>query len=313
MNLRIALLASWCTLGSASAPAFGAVVSSALAAGLAGCLPATTENGTACRSDQDCTFPRRCTAGGCQEERCLPTRYPTAVEGTKQWLMIGDSISIGATAPATKLALALGMQLVHNPGNGNNVWYGAHCLEEWLGQDPSRWEVVSFQFGLHDLKHGKERLEAHGAYSKYLTRFASHLAVLCPKAKLIWTTTTPVPVGIESLDGRTASDVPIYNEAARLAIHSSAAAPRVRLLDLYSRVAWTCGTYYTSCPNGCSAEEELDGGGAVPCYQLHHNVHFAGPAYADIASAYVDAAFDALRSAATQEGSAKAVDFEVVV
>eukprot|EP01047_Picozoa_sp_COSAG01_P121189 COSAG01_NODE_49967_length_367_cov_2.511194_1_plen_59_part_01 len=54
---------------------------------------------------------------------------PTA--GKKQWLMIGDSISLGCLGPAKQLAALHDIEVVHTPGNAANVWWGAHCLDSW--------------------------------------------------------------------------------------------------------------------------------------------------------------------------------------
>ena len=41
------------------------------------------------------------------------------------------------------------IQVISNPGNGANVWWGAHCLDGWM-TDPSRkpadWDVITFTF-----------------------------------------------------------------------------------------------------------------------------------------------------------------------
>jgi hypothetical protein len=59
-----------------------------------------------------------------------------------------------------------GIQVIHNPTNAANVWWGAHCLDYWLSDSPARWDVITFQFGLHDLALDNERVEPNAVYSK---------------------------------------------------------------------------------------------------------------------------------------------------
>ena len=73
-----------------------------------------------------------------------------------KYLVIGDSISEGIQG---KLAYDLqpdGWELFHNPGNGDNTNYGAHCISTWTSA--SVYDVISFQFGLHDIAADEERL-----------------------------------------------------------------------------------------------------------------------------------------------------------
>ena len=90
-----------------------------------------------------------CVPGVCQtltESR----DYAPKQEGKRQWLMIGDSIH-GGCLNAGSSAIPNGtrdhnIQVISNPGNGANVWWGAHCLDGWLS-DPSRkptdWDVIT--------------------------------------------------------------------------------------------------------------------------------------------------------------------------
>eukprot|EP01052_Picozoa_sp_SAG31_P007617 SAG31_NODE_366_length_16817_cov_17.317921_10_plen_277_part_00 len=88
-----------------------------------------------------------CVPGRCGDSR----HYKPKIDGQRQWLMIGDSISMGCVSSGLpNVSASHGIQLVHSPGNAANVWWGAHCLDGWIG-DASRWDVITFQFGLHDL------------------------------------------------------------------------------------------------------------------------------------------------------------------
>jgi acyl-CoA thioesterase-1 len=107
-------------------------------------------------------------------------------------LLIGDSISIGYTAPVRKLLA--GKANVHRiPANGGPTTNGLERLTEWLGS--SRWDVIHFNWGLHDLKimeDGKHQVPLD-AYEKNLDELVARLKAT--KAQLIWCTTTPVPSG----------------------------------------------------------------------------------------------------------------------
>ena len=66
-------------------------------------------------------------------------------------LLIGDSISIGYT-PATRKLLA-GKANVHRiPTNGGPTDNGTKNIKQWLGD--GKWDVIHFNFGLHDIKLG---------------------------------------------------------------------------------------------------------------------------------------------------------------
>src|SRR5438270_12669603 len=72
------------------------------------------------------------------------------VAGLPRVLLIGDSISIGYTEPVR--ALLAGKANVHRiPTNGAHTGNGLQNLDAWLGT--SRWAVIHFNFGLHDLRY----------------------------------------------------------------------------------------------------------------------------------------------------------------
>ena len=84
--------------------------------------------------------------------------------GLPRVLLIGDSISIGYTLPVRELLK--GKANVHRiPGNGGPTTNGLKNLDEWLA---GKWDVIHFNFGLHDLKIGDDGsrqvpLEQYGA------------------------------------------------------------------------------------------------------------------------------------------------------
>ena len=147
-----------------------------------------------------------------------PALAPIAdVPGLPRVLLIGDSISIGYTLPTRRLLD--GKANVHRiPTNGGPTTRGVQQLDGWLGD--SRWDVIHFNFGLHDLKHADAkgglvdaseapRLVELDAYRENLRAIVRRLKAT--GATLIWCTTTPVPPGAK---GRVAGDELAYNAAA---------------------------------------------------------------------------------------------------
>lgn len=142
------------------------------------------------------------------------------VPGLPRVLLIGDSISMGYTVPVRELLK--GKANVHRvPANGGPTTNGLKNLKQWLGD--SHWDVIHFNWGLHDLKYIAEDPskradpKAPGAhlqvsladYEKNLRELVSQLKAT--GAKLIWCSTTPVPEGSE---GRVVGDDLKYNEIA---------------------------------------------------------------------------------------------------
>jgi acyl-CoA thioesterase-1 len=125
-------------------------------------------------------------------------------------LIIGDSISIGYTVP-TRERLA-GKANVHRiPANGGPTSNGLAKIKGWLGTD--RWDVIHFNWGLHDLKRDSDKHQVSlDEYEKNLRELVRLLQET--KAKLIWASTTPVPAG-KLVPPRSNDDVIAYNAAAR--------------------------------------------------------------------------------------------------
>lgn len=135
-------------------------------------------------------------------------------------LLIGDSISIGYTLGVRKNLE--GVANVHRPATncGPSV-KGMAEIDNWLGT--RKWDVIHFNFGLHDLKwlgpNGENLAEPGGKgnsqqvpipeYSEYLDALAVKLKAT--GAVVIFRNTTPVPKGAK---GRVVGDSKLYNEAA---------------------------------------------------------------------------------------------------
>ncbi|NBX34533.1 SGNH/GDSL hydrolase family protein [bacterium] len=134
----------------------------------------------------------------------------TDVEGLPRILLIGDSISIGYTLPVRKQLE--GKANVHRITiNGGPTTNGVANLAKWLG--PGKWDVIHFNFGLHDLKimeTGKRQVEPED-YERNLRAIVAELRKT--GAKLIFATTTPVPEG-KLTPPRNFGDVATYNQIA---------------------------------------------------------------------------------------------------
>jgi acyl-CoA thioesterase-1 len=143
-------------------------------------------------------------------------------------LIIGDSISIGYT-PFFEKQLAGKAIVQHNPSNAGTSGNGVFMMDNWLDAKQGKWNVIHFNFGLHDLKRmsdGGHQVQPE-QYERYLRLFIARLRKT--GAKLIWATTTPVPEGRVS-PPRTPADVPLYNAIAVKVMKESG----IAVNDLYT-------------------------------------------------------------------------------
>ena len=141
-------------------------------------------------------------------------------------LLIGDSISIGYTVPVRDLLK--GKANVHRIlENGGPTTNGTAKLAKWLGTN--QWEVIHFNFGLHDLKSmetGKAQVSPED-YEKNLRDMVKQLKAT--NAKLIWCATTPVP-DARLNPPRKDSDVQAYNAIAKKVMEEN----KIPTNDLYA-------------------------------------------------------------------------------
>lgn len=148
-------------------------------------------------------------------------------------LIIGDSISIGYTLDTR--ALLEGVANVHRPPtNCGPTTRGLEQIDDWLGE--GKWDVIHFNFGLHDLKYADENGKlvdvSEGKPQVPIDQYAKNLEELVKRLKktgasLIWRNTTPVPEGAK---GRLPEDAVKYNAAAAKVM----AEHEVQVHDLYS-------------------------------------------------------------------------------
>ncbi|PQO42600.1 SGNH/GDSL hydrolase family protein [Blastopirellula marina] len=143
-------------------------------------------------------------------------------------LILGDSISIGYTLQVRK-ALE-GKANVFRPHtadgtkaeNCSGTTKGVEAIDRWLGD--RKWDVIHFNWGLHDLKHvtepggNKVSKAASDPVQATVEQYAQNLEQIVAKlkatdAKLIFATTTPVPAGTSGVL-REPEAPPKYNAAA---------------------------------------------------------------------------------------------------
>jgi lysophospholipase L1-like esterase len=140
-------------------------------------------------------------------------------------LLIGDSISIGYTVPTRRL-LAGKANVHRHEGNGGPTDNGTKNLKKWLGE--GKWDVIHFNFGLHDIKLGTGKHQVPiEEYEKNLRDVVKTLKTT--NAKLIFATTTPVPEG-KTNPPRKNEDVIAYNKVAVKIMEENG----VAVNDLYS-------------------------------------------------------------------------------
>lgn len=189
-------------------------------------------------------------------------------------LILGDSISIGYTL-AVRKELA-GKANVFRPVNKNGqraencqgTTLGVKEIDRWLaGQE---WDVIHFNWGLHDLKHvlpgsGKNSNSFDDpqqadpeTYRKNLTELVGKLKAT--GATLIFATTTPYPDGVKP--ARRPADARRYNDIAREIMKANG----IQVNDLYALVD-----------------------GRLPELQKPKNVHFNPKGNAVIAAQVVEA------------------------
>ena len=163
----------------------------------------------------------------------------------KRVLILGDSISIGYTPVVQKMLademIVLRPMRNEKPENCSGTTAGVANIDRWLQIDGGKWDVIHFNWGLHDLKHVKPG--TNGAttselatdppqatvevYEKQLREIVAKLKAT--GAKLVFATTTPVPDGAMKVY-RTNADAIRYNEAALRVMKDN----DIAVNDLYS-------------------------------------------------------------------------------
>ena len=144
-------------------------------------------------------------------------------------LILGDSISIGYTKEVKSILEKEAMVVRPTRNNGKNAEncqgtnHGVRRVDAWLGSHGGKWDVIHFNFGLHDLKRvkadtGKNSNDPNDPYQAAPDVYKKQLTEIVAKlkktgAKLIFATTTPVPSGVRPY--RATDDPKTYNQIAR--------------------------------------------------------------------------------------------------
>ncbi len=135
-------------------------------------------------------------------------------------LILGDSISIAYT-PIVREKLAGKANVMRPKANCGDTRAGLANIDAWLGE--TKWDVIHFNWGLHDLcyRHPESKQQGNrdkekGKISVPLTDYEANLEKLVIRlkatgARLIWASTSLVPEGEV---GRFVGDDVKYNTAA---------------------------------------------------------------------------------------------------
>ncbi|MEZ0386214.1 MAG: SGNH/GDSL hydrolase family protein [Verrucomicrobium sp.] len=147
----------------------------------------------------------------------------------KRILLLGDSISIGYTPfvqekLADKAVVLRPMNKANKAENCSGTTFGVQHIDRWLQIDGGKWDVIHFNWGLHDLKHvlpedptktSDKATDPPQAtvevYEKQLREIVAKLQAT--GARLVFATTTYVPEGPQKVY-RSNADVERYNAAA---------------------------------------------------------------------------------------------------
>ena len=151
-------------------------------------------------------------------------------------LIIGDSISIGYTPYVAEMLKGEAF-VIHHRGNAWHTGTGLKMLDQWTGA--VKWDVIHFNWGLHDLcyrdtnsKAQDNRDKIKGTITTNLEQYERNLDQLVQRLKkngaiLIWANTTVVP---ENEAGRFAGDERKYNEVAAAVMKKN----DIEIDDLYT-------------------------------------------------------------------------------
>jgi len=177
-------------------------------------------------------------------------------------LLVGDSITGVGTGYLTNVQAMLGPSAStvtgggsignaatqSGPGYGKN-WCGTsfgllHCTTKWAQERIGGWDVIHFNWGLHDICPKMYVAITPEQYIQNMEAIYLQLRqMLAPNGTLIWTTTTPVP---PSYKNRNNSDVRRANGQMRTLFGPGSKHPEVVIHDLYSEVVHRCNRDSTS-------------------------------------------------------------------
>lgn len=131
--------------------------------------------------------------------------------GLPRVLLLGDSISIGYWPTVRdeldgQALVIRPMNTTTRPENCQGTTYGVANIDRWLRLAGGNWDIIHFNFGLHDLKHvdpetGRNSNRPDDPPQADLETYERQLRTIVDRlratnARLIWATTTPVPEGV---------------------------------------------------------------------------------------------------------------------
>ena len=138
-------------------------------------------------------------------------------------MIIGDSISVGYT-DGVREELAGKANVYRVQGNAGPSSSGVQQVDKWIASGTGRWDVIHFNFGLHDVKlgtGGKDNrpyptADGHQVPADDYERNLREIVAKLKRtgATLVWCSTTPIPRG--KLDPpRRPGDEVTYNQIAK--------------------------------------------------------------------------------------------------
>lgn len=163
------------------------------------------------------------------EDKCVNPEYTPvrqkieAENATKsRVLILGDSISMGYT-PIVKQLLRKDTLVMRPKENCAGTSKGVANIDKWLQIGGGRFDVIWFNFGLHDLKrvrpNGKNSNNPKDSRQAEPDTYEQNLRTIVKKLKatgaaLVFATTTPIPEG-GVRPHRDVADAQRYNDVAR--------------------------------------------------------------------------------------------------
>ena len=163
---------------------------------------------------------------------CLKNRPPR-----KRVLMLGDSISMGYLNRVREELEEIAL-VIRPRENCEGTKKGVKQIEKWLQLCGGQFDVIHFNFGLHDLKHvdpetGKNSNDPtdppQSTIEEYKIQLSEIVARLkATEAKLIFATTTPVPENVRPF--RDPKSPERYNQTALEIMRAN----KVEVNDLYN-------------------------------------------------------------------------------
>lgn len=174
----------------------------------------------------------------CVNDEYTPVRARVEAENAskRRVLILGDSISMGYT-PVVKRLLRDQAVVIRPRENCAGTTKGVANIDRWLQQDGGQFDLIWFNFGLHDLKrvkpNGKNSNDPDDARQAEPDAYERQLREIVQKLKatgsaLAFATTTPVPPG-GVRPHRDVDDPVRYNAIARSVMKANG----VEVVDLY--------------------------------------------------------------------------------